>query len=285
MTGPFVTRSMTVDDIATGVRLCRLSHWNQMEEDWATFLELSPNGCRVIEIDRTVAGTVATLRFAEQFSWVAMVLVDPAMRGRGIGTALLLEALGLLKNEKCVRLDATQFGERIYRAQGFREEYRLNRLVAQGHAKHFRANGDSCTPMGSDDLKDVFRLDRRVYGADRSALLRSFFRRAPEYAWIRKTGSSLAGYIFGRHGYNHEQLGPIVSDAEETAMELVSCCMARHQTTSFVIDVPANNLQWNQRLQNFGFALERSFVRMYYGSRVETEEVRSQFAIAGPEFG
>jgi GNAT superfamily N-acetyltransferase len=275
---------MTLDDVPAGLRLCRLSGWNQIEEDWLTFLRLGPDACRVIESDGAIVGTVATLRFAEKFSWIAMVLVDPAVRGRGIGTDLLQEALTILKSDKCIRLDATDAGARIYRIRGFEEEYRLNRLVAAAPIPP-GAKTETCRLLSDTDLVEVFELDKRVFGADRSALLRSFFMRAPNYAWISRTGPHLAGYVFGRHGYNHEHLGPLVATSEATALALMSRCLAQTPARSFLIDVPGDLDEWNRWLENAGFARERSFLRMYRGSRVEPECERYQFGIAGPEFG
>lgn len=275
---------MTLDDVPAGLRLCRLSGWNQVEEDWIAFLRLSPNACRVAESDGAVVGTVATLRFAEEFSWIAMLLVDPAVRGRGIGTQLLQEALTILKDEQCIRLDATEAGARIYRTQGFRQEYRLNRRVAEVPINR-GAKTDVCRPMSNADLEEVFDLDKRTFGADRSALLRSFFMRVREYAWLSRTGGTLAGYIFGRNGHNHEHLGPLVAIDETTAVELMTCCLAQRKARSFLIDVPHHLSEWNRWLQNSGFAPERSFIRMYRGQKIQPECERYRFGIAGPEFG
>jgi hypothetical protein len=139
--------------------------------------------------------------------------------------------------------------------------------------------------MSNADLEDVFDLDKRVFGADRGALLRSFFMRAPEYAWVSRTGRALAGYVFGRNGHNHDHLGPLVATSEATAVELTTCCLAHTQARSFLIDVPGDLSEWNRWLQSSGFARERAFLRMYRGSRMRPECESYQFGIAGPEFG
>ena len=56
-------RAMTVDDIASGLQLCRVSGWNQLEADWRVFLE-SPGGCGwLAELDGRAVGTVTFLRY------------------------------------------------------------------------------------------------------------------------------------------------------------------------------------------------------------------------------
>ena len=275
-------RAMTFDDVPAGLRLCRLSGWNQVAEDWNAFLEFSPGACRVAECGGVVAGTVATLRFGEAFSWIAMILVDPSVRGQGIGTELIREALAILKGEKCVRLDATEAGARIYRREGFAEEYRLTRMIAKIPVQSGGVKEQSCMPIGPNDLDEIFELDRKVFGADRSKLLRSFFVRAPEFAWVARTGSGLDGYVFGRHGFHHEHVGPLAATGESIACKLLSCCLAKQPKRSFLIDVPES---WSDSLRRAGFAPERPLLRMYRGSKVAPPCEEYQFAVAGPEFG
>ena len=275
-------RTMTLDDVPAGLRLCRLSGWNQVADDWTTFLQFSPGACRVAESGGEVVGTVATLRFAEAFSWIAMILVDPAVRGRGIGTELIREALEILRNEKCVRLDATEAGARIYRGEGFEEEYRLNRMVTKTRTTPAWIDDGSCTPTRQDDLEEIFDLDTKVFGADRSRLLLSFLARAPEYAWVARTGPALQGYVFGRHGYHHEHVGPLTATSELTALNLLSRCLIQQPACSFLIDTSD---AWSGSLQTAGFELERPLIRMYRGSRIRPVSETYQFGIAGPEFG
>jgi ribosomal protein S18 acetylase RimI-like enzyme len=275
-------RAMMPDDIPAGLRLCRASGWNQVAEDWVTFLQFSPGACRVAERNGAVVGTVATLRFGKAFSWIAMILVDPDMRGQGIGTELIREALTILKDEKCVRLDATEAGARIYRRHGFEKEYRLNRLVATAPTTPACPEEELCRPIRRADLEEIFDLDKRVFGADRRKLLLSFLARAPEYAWVARSGLALDGYVFGRHGYRHEQIGPLVAISESTAQKLISRCLAGGSGGSFLIDAPDARTDF---LRSAGFELERPLLRMYRGSRIQPEYERYQFGIAGPEFG
>src|SRR5437660_10527540 len=95
-------------DIPLGLRLKAQAAWNQLEADWLRFLDLQPDGAFVAECDGTPAGTVATCVFGP-VAWVAMVLVDTALRGRGLGRALMERALHFLDGAgvQTGRLDAT----------------------------------------------------------------------------------------------------------------------------------------------------------------------------------
>jgi N-acetylglutamate synthase-like GNAT family acetyltransferase len=77
---------MTKLDLPAGVRLNQIAGWNQTASDWERFLEVSPEGCFVAELNGQVCGTVTTISFQSRFAWIGMVLVDPQCRGRGMGT-------------------------------------------------------------------------------------------------------------------------------------------------------------------------------------------------------
>src|SRR5262245_16037796 len=108
-------RLLTPEDIPAGLRLSRLSNWNQLEDDWRYFV----HGYG-FEKGGIVVGTVAYLPFGP-FTWLSMMLVDPAERRAGIGSQLMEAALADLEGV-CVRLDATPAGEPLYRHFGFVDE-------------------------------------------------------------------------------------------------------------------------------------------------------------------
>lgn len=277
-------RDMLTSDIAAGLRLCRASGWNQLEHDWAAFLEFSPGGCRVAEKNGKVVGTVTTLRYQEQFSWLSMVLVDPAERGAGIGTRLLQEGLMLLKHENCVRLDATPLGRPIYERHGFVEEFPLKRMAVSASTYNAASLSSRIRRMRESDLPAVFAKDAKVFGADRSLLLRRWLQLAPGCAFVAE-GGGMEGYCFGRPGCKYSQLGPIVAKNEIIASELISECMRRAPNDAFAIDAPAISAEWMAQLTALGFVEERPFTRMSRGERPNATPCASLFAIAGPEFG
>jgi len=279
-----VLRAMTTEDIAGGLRLCRASGWNQLEEDWRLFLDSPGSGGWLAARGGEVLGTAAYLRY-DALAWIAMMLVDPAERRAGLGGRLLAEALGALGNASCVGLDATPAGQPLYRRFGFVEEYSLVRTKATIDSARFRCPAGAARRMLPGDLAAVSRKDREVFGADRGRLLAAWFRRAPECAWIVEDAAGVKGYTFGRPGWLFHQLGPVVAADAATARDLVTRCLSPLGGRTFAVDVPLLDAQWLDFLQSAGFVEERRFARMFLRGHVHPGIPTRQYAIGGPEFG
>jgi hypothetical protein len=83
-----IVRPMTHADMPDGLRLCRDSNWNQLDDDWRYFLDHGGASLAVND-DGVVVGSVAWLPFGDDFAWLSMMLVDPAARRARIGANLL----------------------------------------------------------------------------------------------------------------------------------------------------------------------------------------------------
>jgi len=255
---------MSHADIPEGLRLCRASNWNQLADDWRVFLD--DGGAFVAEEHGAVAGSVAYLPFGA-FTWLSMMLVDPAARRSGLGTRLMETCLAAIGDGECVRLDATPFGEPLYRRFGFVDEYPLQRARIEGP-------GLVCPearPIRSADLPSIVARDREVFGADRGALLADLLRRAPDLAW--QTGSA---YCFGRPGHIRPQLGPLIAADAPSACALLNHCLSTRPGVMLTIDTPVAS--------PLPISPERPFLRMIRGAKPYALSPRI-FAIVGPEFG
>ncbi len=272
-----------MSDISAGLGLCRASGWNQTERDWRHFLSADPHAALVAVEKGSVIGTVATLPYGS-FAWISMVLVDPAARGRGIGTLLLHRGLALVPPGVTARLDATPAGEAIYRKLGFAAEYRLARLFI-GARPRGAERAPGARPLVCGDWRQLLDMDADAFGASRASLLERLAADAPEYAWVVERRGRLHGYLLGRHGHVREHLGPLVADSAETADLLLDACLAKHPDRNVFLDVPDDQQAWRARLASIGFAVERPFLRMYRGRLTPAGERSRMYAIAGPEFG
>ncbi|QOY91260.1 GNAT family N-acetyltransferase [Paludibaculum fermentans] len=271
-------RRLLPGDIPTGLRLCRASRWNQVERDWAHFLQLSPQGCLGAQVDDRIVGTVATVRYEPDMAWIGMVLVDPSARGRGIGTVLLNESLELLRDVPSVWLDATAAGYGLYKNRGFEEDSRLVRMECL--APPLSAIDQALLPLTSPGA--IGELDRSIFGAARRFHLAWLIEGCPECAWTLPGNS---GYVMARHGEHFLQIGPVVAPDPPAAELLVKAALRHAQGRPVVIDATLHDPAWRQRLEALGFLEQRDFVRMRKGPAGSKLPHPWEYAIVGPEFG
>ena len=278
-------RVMTEQDIPGGVRLNMAVGWNQTEADWERFLAASPKGCFAIDDNGKIVGTAATFPFESKFAWISMVLVDPDYRNQGIGTSLLRRAIEYLDDTgiPTLKLDATPAGKPLYKKLGFVTEYEIDRWVLK------RAVTDKSTQQSvvttPEKLSEVLEFDRVTFGADRSALLRSLYERAPELTSIARQNSRLTGYVFGRRGLFADHLGPWMAQNGESSRALLEEFLRRSSRDTIIVDAFRSNRIACELLREHGFSTVRPLTRMYRGPNSFPGNPASLCAIMGPEFG
>jgi hypothetical protein len=99
------------------------------------------------------------------------------------------------------------------------------------------------------------------------------------------SNSRIEGYIFGRHGYNFEHVGPLVARDYESALILVRACLNHYPGQRFILDASRHHTEWKPMLESIGFKEQRPFIRMFHGVNPFPGLPEKQFAILGPEFG
>jgi ribosomal protein S18 acetylase RimI-like enzyme len=244
----------------------------------------------MVEDGGAAIGTSAVAHY-DHLAWIAMMLVDPAQRRAGHGSRLLTAALDAAASAPRIGLDATPAGEPLYRKFGFVESLTLLRMAMWGglsarHAPiprgillHSIASQECPDESGHGRPEGPRHIDRDVFGADRSRLLKSLLSRAPESAWMTD-----GGYCFGRPGHLYHQIGPIVANDLDSARALIAQCLAHLADRAIVIDVPLQHTAWIRHLISLGFREERRLLRMFLRGDHHPGDPSRQYAIAGPEF-
>lgn len=282
-------RTMTKADICAAQRLKTIAGWNQTEADWQRFLDAGEAGCFVAEMDGEVCGTAATISFESRFAWIGMVLVDPARRGRGIGTRLLEQTIAFLDATRipCAKLDATPQGRPIYEKLGFSAEYEIERwTLRRSSVPVTELSGAGRLPDPSPRLvADILETDREIFGADRSFLLKSLDQQAPDFTAGITVEGRLHGYTFGRRGSFADQLGPWMANNASAARELLERFLGRSTREVLIVDLMKANRITEDLLRSFGFSYTRPLTRMYRGKNENPGRIERLCAILGPEFG
>jgi GNAT superfamily N-acetyltransferase len=277
---------MTIGDVPLGMRLKEQAGWNQTEADWRRFLDLEPDGCFVGELDGVAAATLTTCIFGP-VAWIAMVLVDQPLRGRGLAKALLAHVLDFLvhRGVRSVRLDATSLGQPLYEKLGFVVEYELARfegvLPPRGTAP--RPPGVGSDPLRAEHLEALCRLDRTVTGTDRRKLLLRLLAENPGAVKAVQDGGEVSGFIMAREGSRALQIGPCMASVAAGPV-LLRDAWWHHAGRPVYVDIPTGNRAAAALAAAAGLTVQRRFLRMCRGRSVG-EHTHQLWASSGPEKG
>jgi GNAT superfamily N-acetyltransferase len=282
-------RLMTASDVPLGMRLKEQAGWNQVETDWRRFLAMQPDGCFVAEWDGDPVGTAVGCVFGS-VAWIAMVLVDEAVRGRGIGKALVEQAVSFVEQQGAtsVRLDATPLGRPVYEKLGFVPQYELTRYAGVLELRTCRPQASPTTQAAlrvaaPDDYEAIFALDYSATRTDRRKFLARLFQERPAQVYVVDREGRMEGYLTMRVGSAAVQLGPCIASAE-AGERLLGDAYRRLAGARVYLDVPCSHDCACRFAEAAGLEEQRRLTRMCRGAQV-SDDIGQLWASSGPELG
>lgn len=279
-------RRMELSHMDGLMRLKNAEGWNQLEKDWSLLISYRENANFVAVLGDRIVGSVTALNYAGAVAWIGMMLVDKDYRGRGIGRALMLEAMEELDACTSIKLDATPAGRPLYLKLGFQDEYSLYRMTNPS-APEISPEDPSIEPrkMQVTDLPEVMAFDQQVFGADRGDLIGWLYESSPELARIIRIKDRLTGFCLGRPGKNFIQIGPVQARSEAQAKALMAAAVNQVSGHALVVDIPTGKAGMVHWLEGCGFQIQRPFERMYLHANPHPGMIENLYLIAGPELG
>ncbi len=282
-------RELGAGDLQGAVVLSTSAGWNQQLDDWRMLWAMAAPARFAAVIDTRIVGTSLALDYGA-FAWIAMMLVEPAARGRGLGRRLLEAALDAVPSGRPVRLDATPAGRPLYRKYGFEDEATLTRLVVPRARAPVAGEQPTSRPMTAADLPGVSGHDLAAFGGNRGEVLAWALERAPQSARLLDGAAGPLQYAFGRPGRLFHQIGPVVAADDRGARALVTAALGVAPGGSVVIDAFDAEREFMDWLRTCGFAGERPLHRMRRSTAADASAHAAQpprsreFAIFGPDF-
>jgi ribosomal protein S18 acetylase RimI-like enzyme len=290
-------RVLTPADVPAALHLSNESGWNQREQDWRAAVGMTPGASFCATADGAVVGTCIGIAYGT-FSWIAMMLVDPAFQRRGLGAGLLLRTIDALPPDQPIGLDATAVGRLLYEQHGFHDACSLTRWIADRarleqpqDAERSPDQAATIRAIDSSDLPAIASVDRNVFGGDRGRVLEWALAVGPDCCAIATTNGQPAGYVFGRAGRVFTHLGAVVARSQPVAQALVRH-VAKAANSPLGIDAFDALPEWTEWLATCGFVRQRPLARMMRPPaherskvpKVEGSKGLRAFSIFGPEF-
>ncbi len=247
MTLPLV--QFTAADAPLLLELSESIGWPHEIGDWQTTVAASQVfGHRAA--DGKILSSASIYQFGTDLAALAVVLVREEFRRQGLARAVVLKCLDQVPGVPQM-LVATPYGQPLYESLGFKISEQVVRLIA--------AEGTSLPITGAvnrmtdTDLPRVFELDRAIYKADRSQVLRHRWAQVEDGVML-SDGSGYAWKIPQRGGL---VLGPLVATSAQDATSLLG-----HLTAGFPgrikIEVPERHTELITMLTGAGFVVDSS---------------------------
>ncbi len=265
------------EHLEAAVSFSRKAGWPHRPEDWQMALSLS-DGIVAVEGGRVV-GTVLATAYKADCATINMVIVDEAMRGRGLGRKLM-EAAFRIAGDRPLRLVATAEGLPLYEKLGFQK----TGVVLQ----HQGVVGEIAAPAETEaatiaDLHAITELDRLAFGGDREGLM-AHLAKIGEFAVIRRDGR-ISGFAALRPFGRGEVIGPVVAVDLTEATALVSHFIAKRPGRFLRVDTTddSNLSPWlaDQGLAHVGGGIAMRKPPLQRAA----DPVATTFALANQAFG
>lgn len=215
---PHIVRPMTSADrdLDGALALSQAVFWPYRRDDWKLALNIGHG--LLAEVNGKIVGSTLWWSYGEAFATCGIIIVLPAMQGRGLGRALMenmLEATG----DRALLLNATEEGHRLYESFGFSDTGTVHQHQAQ--------LPDILTPfpagpvrnMRASDLPAIVKMDEQAFGAERASLIEAYSRIGTS-AVIERNGV-IEGFAMCRpFGFGHA-VGPVVAATAADAQWLI----------------------------------------------------------------
>ncbi|MER5735079.1 MULTISPECIES: GNAT family N-acetyltransferase [unclassified Streptomyces] len=216
-------RRLDATDLLACADLSENRGWLREEHKWGLLLTAGTGyGIDDPDGDGLLACCVVT-SYGSELAAIGMVLVAERYARRGVGRRLMryvLEEAG----ETPLTLYATANGQPLYEGLGFTEIGRAE--MVKGHfSAAVPAPPVTVRAATAEDLQEILRLDREIFGLDRTPLI----TRLPAFAdhlRVAVDGDAITGFAAAWPNMDTHVVGPLIARDTATAQALVASLAA-----------------------------------------------------------
>jgi predicted N-acetyltransferase YhbS len=186
------------EDIQHALSLINIEGWNYTSEEIERMLNLDPGGSFLYG-DKPPQAVVTCVTYGRT-GVIGHLVVSRSARGQKIGRAMLQKAIDYCDSQgvDSILLYATDEGVRLYEKFGFRTFRRTHCTCASITEGAASRNGSVCELVKPDDLEEILEIDRKLFGDDRSKLMRMLLSEYPQHSFKLERDGRIVGFALGR---------------------------------------------------------------------------------------
>ncbi|WP_035567251.1 GNAT family N-acetyltransferase [Caballeronia sordidicola] len=208
--------------LTAAVELSAALEWPYRLEDWQFAFALGK--AAVIEDAGSVVATAMWWPFGDVHATFGMIIVSPALQGRGFGQQLVLDLLRQTDG-RTVFLNSTREGYRLYGRLGFIPDGRIHQHQGVLNEVMPPAPEVKIDVAHQDDFEAIASLDERAIGFSRRELLAALSS-VGRFTVVNRSGV-VRGYACSRRFGRGYVIGPVVADGAADAKALIRDAASR----------------------------------------------------------
>lgn len=234
------------------------------------YLLIQPDGAFVVRYDNNIVGFGAAVDYGP-FAYIGLMSVHPSMQKRGVGRLLLEHLLSWVDARGCatVLLDASPAGAPLYAHYGFQVEERtvvLQRAQSTQGEYTSQKSPEGIASLTAEDLQAVVAFDAACFGAERKAVLASYWADDPHRALLmRDTNGQISGYVIAQA----HTIGPWIARNMEAGEQLLAASLALPFADAISVFVSEHNRAALRMLTDYDFKQQRTLSHMWRGTYLE----------------
>lgn len=246
----------TAADIPAFLALADQEGWICSPAEFAFLLRVFPAGCCTVRREGIPVAFITSIRYGTS-GWIGNLIVDPGLRGQGVGRQLMEAALAALQQAgtKSVWLTASQQGAPLYARLGFVTVDTIRRWQGMGAVAPAPAD-----KLSQSSYRKMVSIDRHGWGDRRASILCD--------SLVAGDCRSLDnGFIVTRPAPDGIQIGPWSALTADTATRLLDASYSPDPSASpVVLDLPEGNRHATDLLGRSGFSTIGSTLLMCRGT-------------------
>lgn len=272
--GKLAIRRCSDDDLPGLLDLVRSVNWQVTAENLSAVMRYGEMWC--LTGDGVIAGSAGWIPHGANCAWIVMVMTRPEWRKCSIATTLMLAVLEQTAQYPVRMLDASEYGEPVYRKLGFRECAKVPLVeVAPGTSPAPRF---TWRPMRENDLP--------LPGTDElDPAHEHIFFSAPELCRVLERNGRVAAWFQGRYKGRSIHIGQIYAEDAIMAADAFYTARAMLPEHSLTLAVPQTERELHAAIQTAGAKPVRTHIRMYLADRPVPPFPPGIRGSAGPDLG
>ncbi len=224
------------------------------------YLVLQPDGWLIARVNGEAAGMVGAINYGT-FAYVGLMAVVESRRRQGIARQLMDRLLAQIDSSGCpvVMLDATDAGAALYPSLGFEDD---EQIIMYEHSAPQGDVLESVQRLRADDFQALVAFDTPHFGADRSAVLRSYVADFAARTFIvRDSSGQITSYVIAQE----HSIGPWMARRAEDAELLLRAALSLPYVEGPRTQIPSLNTAGIDLLRRYGFVQTRVLRHMRRG--------------------